>query len=87
MGKNTETDDNIELNKVEGQESDLTVEEAFEKLDDTIREMESEDVTLERSFALYKDGMELVEQLSAKIDTVEKKVLKLSKDGETDEFS
>ena len=26
-------------------------------------------------------------QLSAKIDTVEKKVLKLSKDGETDEFS
>jgi exodeoxyribonuclease VII small subunit len=87
MGKNTETDDNIELNKAEGQGADLTVEEAFEKLDDTIREMESEDVTLERSFALYKDGMELVEQLSAKIDTVEKKVLKLSKDGETDEFS
>ena len=87
MGKKTEIDDNIELENTQGPETDLTVEEAFEKLDDTIREMESDDVTLERSFALYKDGMELIEQLSAKIDTVEKKVLKLSKDGETDEFS
>ena len=65
----------------------ITIEEAFAKLDETVKEMESDDVSLERSFALYKSGMELIETCSKEIDLVEKEVLKLSKNGETDEFS
>ena len=69
------------------EEKKLTIEEAFVKLDETIKEMESDDVSLERSFALYKEGMELIEACGKEIDTVEKKVLELSKNGETNEFS
>lgn len=65
----------------------LSLEEAFEKLDETIQKMESEDVTLEQSFALYKDGIELVEKCSKEIDLVEKKVLELSGNGAVNEFS
>ncbi|MBO7334503.1 MAG: exodeoxyribonuclease VII small subunit [Lachnospiraceae bacterium] len=68
------------------EEKKLTIEEAFAKLDDTIKEMESEDVTLERSFALYKSGMEMIENCTKEIDLVEKKVLELSGNGETHEF-
>lgn len=67
--------------------NDMSLEEAFEKLDKTIEELEGEDVTLERSFALYKEGMELVKFGKDQIDLVEKKVLELGKNGEVSEFS
>ncbi|MBO7334673.1 MAG: exodeoxyribonuclease VII small subunit, partial [Lachnospiraceae bacterium] len=41
---------------------------------------------LERSFALYKSGMEMIENCTKEIDLVEKKVLELSGNGETHEF-
>lgn len=69
------------------EEKKFSIEEAFDKLDDTIKKMESEDVTLEESFSLYKNGMELIENCSKEIDLVEKKVLELSGNGETHEFS
>lgn len=69
------------------EQKEFSIEEAFLKLDESIHKMEGEDVSLEESFRLYKEGMELIEQCEKEIDTVEKKVLKLSKNGETDEFS
>lgn len=69
------------------EEKMFSIEEAFVSLDAAIREMEADDITLERSFELYKNGMELIEKCEKEIDVVEKKVLKLSSDGDTDDFS
>ena len=48
--------------------------------------LEQEDISLEESFQLYKSGMELLKKCNQSIDMVEKKVLVLNENGETDEF-
>ena len=68
-------------------EDKFSIEEAFSKLDEAISEMSNPDITLERSFSLYKEGMDLVEACKKEIDTIEKKVLALNDNGETNEFS
>lgn len=65
---------------------ELTLEEAFEILEGTVSRLEAEDITLEDAFKEYKQGMEILKFCSDKIDKVEKKVLKIGEDGETDEF-
>lgn len=70
-----------------GDEKNLSLEEKFQKLDISIKEMENEDITLERSFELYKEGMELIQACEKEIDLVEKKVLELSANGVAHEFS
>lgn len=55
-----------------------TVEENLLELENTINELEKEDVTLENAFSLYEKGMKLVKECEKEIDTVEKKVLELS---------
>ncbi len=64
---------------MELEEKELTLEEAFEKL-------QAEDITLEDSFKEYKQGMEILKYCSDKIDRVEKKVLKIEGNGELNEF-
>lgn len=68
------------------EEKELTLEEAFEKLEETIEKLEAEDITLEDSFKEYKQGMEILKYCSDKIDRVEKKVLKIEGNGELNEF-
>ncbi|MDE7477476.1 MAG: exodeoxyribonuclease VII small subunit [Lachnospiraceae bacterium] len=63
-----------------------TLEQAFEKLEDMIGKLEQEDISLEESFRLYKEGMKLIKSCNDKIDKVEKEVLKLNENGELDEF-
>jgi exodeoxyribonuclease VII small subunit len=48
--------------------------------------MENEEITLEQTFDLYNNGMELLKKCNLSIDEVEKKVLVLDENGETDEF-
>lgn len=67
-------------------EEKLTLEEALEKLEDTIGKLQSEEVTLEESFNLYKEGMDYVKLCSETIDQVEKKVLMLNQEGKLDEL-
>lgn len=64
----------------------LQLEEAFSMLQETVETLGREDLTLEQSFQQYEKGMELVKQCNAMIDQVEKKVLVLNEDGQTDEF-
>lgn len=64
----------------------ISLGEAFIKLDEIITGLEGEDVSLEDSFALYKEGVSLVENCQKEIDLVEKKVLALGRNGETSEF-
>jgi len=63
---------------------ELTIDEKMDKLDEIIDKMEGEEVTLEESFDLYKQGVELVRSCNDAIDRVEKEVLKLNEDGSTD---
>jgi len=60
---------------------ELTVEQAFEKLDKLIENMETE-IPLEESFNLYKEGIELIKLCNDKLDRVEKKILILEENGE-----
>lgn len=63
-----------------------TIEEYLVSLDSIVKELESREVSLEKSFLLYQKGMELLKQCSSKIDTVEKKMLKMNENGELSEF-
>lgn len=65
---------------------ELTLEQMFEKLEESIQKLEQEDISLEDSFKIYREGMKLIQTCNDKIDKVEKEVLKLSENGELDEF-
>ncbi|MDD6066176.1 MAG: exodeoxyribonuclease VII small subunit [Firmicutes bacterium] len=75
----------LEEKKTE-QKKEITLEEAFLRLDEIIGKLENRDTTLEDSFAGYQEGMELLKICNQRIDTVEKKILALNEDGETYEF-
>ncbi len=62
------------------------LEEAFVQLEETVAALEQEEISLEESFRIYKEGMELLKKCNQAIDQVEKKVLVLNEDGETHEF-
>ena len=62
------------------------LEEMFKDLEELIGKMENEEITLEQTFDLYNNGMDLLKKCNLSIDEVEKKVLVLDENGETDEF-
>lgn len=62
------------------------LEDLFERLESVITDLEGENVTLEESFQLYDQGMQLLKKCSDTIDEVEKKVMILDEDGEAYEF-
>ena len=64
-----------------------TLEEVFAQLDDLAEKLEDKETSLEDSFNLYKQGMELLKFCSDKLDTVEKKMLQMNEDGTFSEFS
>ena len=78
MSKKSSTAEKAELN--------ISLEEAFAKLDVLIAELEKPDNSLEASFKAFEEGMQLVKYCNDSIDKVEKKVLVLGQDGELDEF-
>ena len=63
-----------------------SLEEKLARLELEIEKLEAEDVTLEEAFTAYSDGMKLLKECNAQIDKVEKKVLKLSADGQLEEL-
>lgn len=63
-----------------------SLEENFAKLELEIEKLEAEGVTLEEAFAAYSEGMKLLKECNAQIDKVEKKVLKLSAEGQLEEL-
>ena len=65
---------------------DLTIEESLKELDGIVERLESREISLEDSFSIYQKGMELLRQCCSKIDTVEKKMLKINENGEFSEF-
>ncbi|HJA30100.1 MAG: exodeoxyribonuclease VII small subunit [Clostridiales bacterium] len=68
------------------EEKELTLEEAFARLEEITRRLEDEKISLEDSFAQYQKGMQLLKYCNDSIDKVEKKVLVLNGEGKLDEF-
>lgn len=54
--------------------ADMTFEEAMQALEDVVRQLESGEVDLERSIALYERGAELKSHCEAKLKIAEEKV-------------
>ena len=69
-----------------GTKQELSMQEAFEALDEIVKQLESGDSSLEDAFMMYQKGMELLKECSKKIDTVEKKMLILNENGDLCEF-
>ena len=64
----------------------MSLEETFERLEQTIEQLADEDISLEDAFAAYSEGMKLLKSCNDQIDKVEKKVLKLAEDGGLEEL-
>lgn len=62
------------------------IREIFGQLDEVVRDMEKEDVSLEASFDLYHKGMDLLKLCNEKIDRIEKKMIMLDDEGEEHGF-
>ena len=67
-------------------EKEMKLEEAFEKLDIIMEALEKPDVSLEDSFTLYQEGIKLLKTCNDSIDKVEKNLIILSENGETNEL-
>lgn len=63
----------------------LTLEEAFDLVDKTLEDL-SADVPLEKSFDLYKEGMELLKYCDGKLKGVEGQIMIMNEEGELYEF-
>ena len=68
------------------EEKELTLEEAFARLEEITRRKKKKKISLEDSFAQYQKGMQLLKYCNDSIDKVEKKVLVLNGEGKLDEF-
>lgn len=60
--------------------AELKIEQGFESLEEIIEKMESDKISLEESFQLYKKGIKLVKQLKDKLDDTEKKLILLEEE-------
>jgi exodeoxyribonuclease VII small subunit len=64
----------------------LSVEEAFEKLDGMIEVLSDRETPLEKAFETYQEAVKLLKACSGQIDLVEKKVMMLNEEGGLDEL-
>ena len=68
-------------------QEEKSLEEVFAELDLLAEKLEDRETSLEDSFLLYRQGMELLKFCSDRLDTVEKKMLQLNENGAFSEFS
>ncbi|MCK4401876.1 exodeoxyribonuclease VII small subunit [bacterium] len=59
---------------------ELKFEQALDKLENTVKEMEEGNVSLDKSLELFEEGVKLAKFCSVKLREVEKKVEILKKD-------
>lgn len=55
-------------------ENKKTIEQNFEEIEKIIKSMQEEDVTLDKSFELYNQGLRLVKDCTSQIDKIEKQI-------------
>ena len=54
--------------------TNISIEDGFQRLNELLNNMEADDIGLEASFDLYKQGVELVKVLNGRLDDVEGKL-------------
>jgi len=59
-------------------EADLTFEQAFAQLEQVVQQLESGELSLEQSLALFEKGMRLAKLCEGKLNQAEQKVSQLS---------
>ena len=67
-------------------EKTVSLEERFEHIEEIIEKMETGDITLDKSFELYKNGLEEIKAANAMLDEIEKAMLVMNEDGSLEEF-
>ena len=72
--------------KTEETVQELTLEQSLEQLEQVMQELSSPELSLEESFAKYKQGMDLLLKCNQAIDKVEKELMILEENGISDEF-
>lgn len=63
----------------------LSIEDTFENINGIIGKLSSDELPLEDSFALYKEGMELISHCNDIIDGVEKQIIILQNEEDPEE--
>ena len=63
-----------------------TLETAFDELESTIAALENPDITLDESLKLYQQGVKLLKYCNDAIDKVEKKIIELKTEDDSNEF-
>ena len=53
---------------------EIKFEESINRLEEIVEKMESEELSLEESINIFKEGMDLVANCNAKLDEAEKKI-------------
>ena len=61
-------------------EKNNTLEENFEKLEGIVSDMSKDDVSLEKSFELYNQGLKLIQECNSQIGDIEKKIIVLNEE-------
>lgn len=65
---------------------ELSVEESFKVLDEMVKRLEADDVTLDESFQIYRKGMKILADVNRKLDLYEKKMKVIAPDGTIEDF-
>jgi len=68
------------------EKQELSLEQSLAQLEQVMEELGSPELTLEESFAKYKQGMDLLLKCNQAIDKVEKELMILEENGLSDEF-
>ena len=68
------------------EKEEFVLEEGLGKIEKLLERLGDREVSLEESFQLYQEGMELLKQCNARIEHVEKQMLAIDEEGQTHEF-
>ena len=73
-------------NNTDNKNEKTGLEERFSMIEDILGKMEDEDVTLDQSFDLYKQGIEQIKAANADLYRIEKSMRVINEDGELEEI-
>ena len=65
---------------------EISVEEHFSRIEETIEQMERGDISLDQSFTLYQTGIQEIKAVNEMLDAMEKEMLVISGEGNLEEF-
>ncbi len=61
----------------------LSIEESLKKLDEIVNVVENETLPLEKSLAIFEEGMNIIKDLEKRLSEAESKLAKIVKDDNT----